>query len=102
MSSSATANTVAIQAPLPTRFPKQEYWSGLPLPSPRDLLDPGIEPTSPASAGGFFTTEPPGKCCMMLDRKCLGFNKGLCLRQIFTVFLFLISLSLREMRKTSA
>ena len=43
---------------------RQEYWSGLPFPSPGDLLDPGIEPVSPASpalAGGFFTTAPPGK-----------------------------------------
>ena len=46
------------------KFPRQEYWSGLPLPSARNLPDPGIEPTStasPAPAGGFFTTEPPGK-----------------------------------------
>ena len=41
-------------------FPRQKYWSGLPFPSPGDLPDPGIEPTSPALAGGFFTTEPPG------------------------------------------
>jgi len=40
-------------------FPRQEYWSGLPLPSPGDLPDPGIEPMSPALAGGFFTLEPP-------------------------------------------
>ena len=43
---------------------RQEYWSGLPLPPSGDLPDPGIEPKSPASpavAGGFFTTEPPGK-----------------------------------------
>ena len=39
-------------------FPRQEYWSGLPLPPPGDLRNPGIEPTSPALAGGFFTTEP--------------------------------------------
>ena len=37
----------------------QEYWSGLPFPSPGDLPDPGIEPASPALAGGLFTTEPP-------------------------------------------
>ena len=46
------------------RFPRQEYWSGLPFPSPGDLPDPGIEPASPVSpalAGGFFTTEPPGE-----------------------------------------
>ena len=42
-------------------FPRQEYWSGLPFPSPGDLPDPGIESMSPALAGGFFTTEPPGK-----------------------------------------
>ena len=40
--------TVACQAPLSMRFPRQEYWSGLPFP-PRDLPDPGIEPTSPVS-----------------------------------------------------
>jgi len=38
------------------RFPRQEYWSGLLFTSPEDLLYPGIEPTSPALAGGFFTT----------------------------------------------
>ena len=51
--------TVALQAPLSIGFSRQEYWSGLPCPSPGDLPDPGIEPvslTSPALAGGFFTT----------------------------------------------
>ena len=42
-------------------FPRQEYWSGWPFPSPGDLPDPGMEPSPPALAGGFFTTEPPGK-----------------------------------------
>ena len=42
-------------------FPRQEYWSALPFPSPRDLPDPGFEPMSPALAGGFFTTESLGK-----------------------------------------
>ena len=45
-------------------FPRQEYGSGLPFPSPGDLPDPGTElesPMAPALAGGFFTTEPPGK-----------------------------------------
>ena len=50
--------TVAHQAPLSTGFLKQEYWSGLPLPSPGDLPYPGTEPRSPALAGRFFTTEP--------------------------------------------
>ena len=49
------------QAPLPAGFPRQEYYGQLPFPSSGDLPDPGIEPASPALAGGFFTTEPPGK-----------------------------------------
>ena len=56
--------TVACQAPLSMGFPRQEYWSGLPFPSPGGLPDPGIKPTSPLSpvlAGGFLTTEPPGE-----------------------------------------
>ena len=49
---------VAHQAPPSMGFPRQEFWRGLPFPSPGDLLDPGIEPMSPASplAGAFFTT----------------------------------------------
>jgi len=42
-------------------FSRQEYWGGLPSPSPGDLPNPGIEPKSPASASRFFTTESPGK-----------------------------------------
>ena len=53
--------TVAHQAPLSKGSSRQEYWSGLPFPPPGDLPDPGIEPTFPALAGGFLTTEPPGK-----------------------------------------
>ena len=45
--SSATPWTVAHQAPLPMGFSRQEYWSGLPFPSPGDLPDPGVEPGSP-------------------------------------------------------
>ena len=41
-------------------FPRQEFWSRLPCPSPGDLPDPGVGSTSPALAGGFFTAEPPG------------------------------------------
>ena len=59
-----TPRSEACHAPLSMEFPRQEYWSGLPLPSPGDLPDPGIEPVSPVSAalaGGFFTTGSPGK-----------------------------------------
>ena len=53
--------TVASQALLSMGFPRKEYWSGLPFPSPGDLPDPRIKPKSPVLASGFFTTEPPGK-----------------------------------------
>ena len=53
--------TVACQAPLFMEFSRQEYWSGLPFPSPVNLPNPGIELMSPALPGGFSTTEPPGK-----------------------------------------
>ena len=47
----------SLPALLSMAFPRQEYQSGLPFPFPGDLLDPGIEPTSPALAGGFLTTD---------------------------------------------
>ena len=56
---SVTLWTVARRAPLSMGFSRQEYWSELPCPSPRDLPNPGIEPTSLMSlalVGGFFTT----------------------------------------------
>ena len=56
--------TTAHQTPLSMGFSRQEYWSGLPLPSLGDLPDQGIEPTSlvsPTWADEFFTTETPGK-----------------------------------------
>ena len=59
----------SLQDPLPMEFPRQEYWSGLPFPSPGDLAKPGIEPVSlasPALAGRFFTTEPQGKPILAL------------------------------------
>ena len=61
---SVTPWAVACQAPLSMEFSKQEYWIGLSFPTLGDLPDPGIKPkspVSPASAGEFFTTEPPGK-----------------------------------------
>ena len=57
----ATPWTIVRQAPLSMGFSRQQYWSGLPCPSLADLPDPGIELTSPALTGGFFTTEPPRK-----------------------------------------
>ena len=85
--------TVAHQAPLSMGFSRQDFWSGLPCPPPRDLPDPGIRPTSlmsPALAGGFFTTEPPGKSNGILGvcihpankyvySKCISFCKSIVL-----------------------
>ena len=50
---------VAHQAPLSTEFSRQEYWSGLPFPTPGDLPDPGIKPGSPALQADSLLSEPP-------------------------------------------
>ena len=57
----ATPWTVAYQAPLSMGFSRQEYWSGLPFPSPGDLPNPGIEPRPPALQADALPSEPPGK-----------------------------------------
>ena len=71
----ATPWTVARQAPLSMGFSRQEYWSGLPFPSPGHLPDPGIEPRSPALEADALTSEPPGKPICPLEwiklRQCL-------------------------------
>ena len=66
--------TIACQAPLSLGLSRQEYWSGLPFPLPWDLPNPGIEPASlvsPVLAGGFSTTESPGKPQMYSIRRIL-------------------------------
>ena len=68
--------TAACQAPLSMRFPRQEYWNGLPFPSPGNLPHPGTEPESlmsPAVAGGFFTTSATRG-----DLTCHGATKAMC------------------------
>ena len=57
----ATPWTIAHQAPLSMGFPRQEYWSRLPFPSPGELPDPGIEPKSPALQAESLQVEPPEK-----------------------------------------
>ena len=60
----ATLWTAAPQAPLAMGSSRQEHWGGLPCPPPGDLPDPGMDPVSlesPALAGGFFTSAPPGE-----------------------------------------
>ena len=58
MSDSAIPWTVAYQAPPSMGFSRQEYWRGLPFPSPGDLPDPGIEPRSPMLKAGTLPSEP--------------------------------------------
>ena len=58
--SRSTPWTVAHQAPPSMGFSRQEYWSGVPFPSPGDLPDPGIKPGSPAFQADALTSEPPG------------------------------------------
>ena len=53
--------TVAYQASPSMGFSRQEYWSGLPFPSPGDLPDPGIEPRSPTMQADALPSEPPGE-----------------------------------------
>ena len=57
----ATPWSVAHRAPPFMGFSRQEYWSGLPFPSPGDLPNPGMEPRSPALQADALTSEPPGK-----------------------------------------
>ena len=57
----AIPSTVAYQAPLSMEFSRQEYWSGLPFPSPGDLPDLGIEPTSPTLQADALPSKPPRK-----------------------------------------
>ena len=80
----ATLWTVAYQAPPSMGFFRQEYWSGLPFPSPGDLPNPGIEPGFPALEADALTSEPPGKPILQGDpqtrqryeRQTCVWNKG--------------------------
>ena len=84
--------TVAHQAPLSVGFPRQEYWSGLPFPSPGDLPDPRIEPESPvlpALAGRIFTTGSPGRASVRSQIK--HNSQPSCLR--LCIFLQLLGLT---------
>ena len=69
----ATPWTVACQAPLSMGFSRQEYWSGLPFPSPGDLPNPGIEPGFPALQADALSSEPPGKPQFSFKTICLKY-----------------------------
>ena len=60
---------IAGQAPPSVGFFRQEYWTGLPFPTPGDLPNPGIEAAFPALTGRLFTTEPPGRPPKGTERK---------------------------------
>ena len=64
----AASWTVTRQAPLFMRFPRQEYYSGLPFPTPGDLPDPRIEPMSPAFSGRFFTNSATQEAQFLMDK----------------------------------
>ena len=86
---SVTPWTVAHWAPWSMGFSRRECWSRLPLPPPGDLPDPGIEHKSPVLAGGFFTSEPPGK-----PTDCdpsIFFFKDFLMWTIFKVFIELVT-----------
>ena len=68
----ATSWTVALQAPLSMGFSRQEYWRGLPFPSPGDLPNPGIEPMSSALQADSLLSEAPGK--PFIQRNALKFT----------------------------
>ena len=88
--------TVACQALLSMGFPRQEYWNGLPFPSPGDHPDPEIKPPSPASpalAGGLFTIVSPGKPLIFLNPNLIFFLCGICYYQFHVLSLLNISIS---------
>ena len=85
--------TVAYQAPLSMGCSKQEYWSGLPFPSPKDVPDPGIEPGSPALQGDSLLSEPP-KCHTLNCKKLPLIFAGV---RVLYIYIFFKS-SLRDSR----
>ena len=72
----ATPRTVAYQASPSMGFSRQEYWSGLPFPSPGHLPDPGIEPGSPALQAYALPSEPPGKPKKATSFPCSSVGKA--------------------------
>ena len=86
--------SIAHWAPLSMGFPRQEYWSSLPFPSLGNLPDPGVEPGSPALAGGFFTAEPPGK-------PALSHTYKLIINKYFALFCILSSKSITGITLTA-
>ena len=98
-----TSWAIAGQALLSLGFPRQECWSGLPFPSAGDLPDPGVEPMSSALGGGYFTTESPGKSCVLYGPTYLHLNIlfiRLCINKNF--YLVLLPGSTGQLMKNSS
>ena len=74
-------------------FPRQECWSGLPCPSPGDLPDPGIEPRSPASAGGLFRLPLKGSSCFCCQ-SCAGASSNQLTRAICEILERILKLAM--------
>ena len=89
MSNSATPWTVAYQAPPSVGFSRQEYWSGLPFPSPGDLPNPRIEPGSSTLQADALPSEPIGK----LSITCILLAKMMEIAAVISVLSFCHSVS---------
>ena len=80
--------TVAHQGPSSMGFSRQEYWTGVPFPSPEDLPDPGIEPGSPALQADALTSEPPGKPMIHLG------DDNFCFRTLYSIGIKMIDFAI--------
>ena len=80
--------TVAHQAPLSMEFSRQDYWSGLPFPSPGELPNPGIKPGSPELQADSLPSKPPGKPCKKDGRalNTLNNDKGINTRRLIDIY----------------
>ena len=90
----ATLWTVAHQAPLSMGFSRQEYWSGLPFPSPGDLPDPEIKPRSPTLQADALTSEPPGNAHLNLKVLIITGKNGdiipLKFKKVYKIYFMLV------------
>ena len=82
MLDTTTPRTVAHQAPQSMEFSKEEYWSELPCPPPRDITNPEMEPGSPALKVNSLPSEPPGKPTLLSSYTFYFISPSLCILQI--------------------
>ena len=87
-----TTWTVACQAPLSMEFSREEYWSGLPFPSPGDLPNPGIEPRSPALQADSLPSEPSEKLAFVEDSGNISSRIFFSTWTIFEIFIEFVTI----------